>query len=197
MMVSTPRTSQAAGLIQADDAVDAEAVNEPREFRAVQHRAAVEPQRAAEGLLQFPRPADVHERPPDRRDGRLALVDWNGLLDEPPLRRWVRRAVEGHADEIRQVRKPTFLAHIHVEDLRETVDQFFQLIERGCRNIQKGLQVAALVFDAIERRQQVDKCPLEIRGHYPALRMSRWTSPRTGISPRLSTTSTCGAYMRT
>ena len=57
----------------------------------------------------------------------------------------------------------------------------------------KGAQVTGFVVVLAKRRQQAEQIVLEPIRHQPALRRSRLTLPRTGISPWRSSMSCCGA----
>ena len=185
--------AQPLGLVETQHAKHAEAEHQPGQLGVAESGAGIETQSRAEGLLQFPLPTERVEVAFDGRNGALAAIDFDRLPHAAALA--VRRtgAVHFEADESRQQRQEALVAMIHIEDGREVVDGLLELVERSGGKAQKGAQVTGLVVVLVKRRQQAEQIVLEPIRHQPALRRSRLTLPRTGISPWRSSMSCWGA----
>ena len=185
--------AQPLGLVETQYAKHAEAEHQPGQLGAAESGAGIETQSRAEGFLQFPLPTERVEVAFDGRNGALATIDFDRLPHTAALA--VRRtgAVHLKTDEPCQQRQEALVAMIHIEDGREVVDGLLELVERSGGKAQKGAQVTSLVIVLVKRRQQAEQIVLEPIRHQPALRRSRLTLPRTGISPWRSSMSCCGA----
>ena len=185
--------AQPLGLVETQHAKHAEAEHQPGQLGAAESGTGIETQSRAEGLLQFPLPTECVEIAFDGRNGALAAIDFDRLPHAAALA--VRRtgAVHLETDQSRQQRQKAFVAVIDIEDGREIVDSLLELVERSGGKAQKGAQVTGLVVVLVKRRQQAEQIVLEPIRHQPALRRSRLTLPRTGISPWRSSMSCCGA----
>ena len=185
--------AQPLGLVETQHAKHAEAEHQSRQLGAAESGAGIEAQSRTEGLLQFPLPTKRVKVAFDGRDSALAAIDLDRLPHAAALA--VRRtgAVHFEADQSRQQRQKAFVAMIDVEDGREVVDGLLELVERSGGKAQKGAQVTGLVVVLVKRRQQAEQIVLEPIRHQPALRRSRLTLPRTGISPWRSSMSCWGA----
>ena len=186
--------AQPLGLVETQHAKHAEAEHQPGQLGVAESGASIEAQRRAEGLLQFPLPTERVKVALNGREGPLAAIDFDRLPHAAALA--VRRtgAVYFEAHEPRQQRQKAFIAVIDVEDGREVVDGLLEIVERPGRKTKEGTQVSGLVVVLVKRRQQAEQIVLEPIRHQPALRRSRLTLPRTGISPWRSSMSCCGAY---
>ena len=79
------------------------------------------------------------------------------------------------ADDLSEKRQEPLLATPDVEDLGETLGQYFEFVQARGRDLEKGIQIAGLIPFAVERRKEVDKLLFEVGGHQDALRTSRLT----------------------
>ena len=141
-----------------------------------------------EGFFDTALPTDVDERAADRRNGALAPVNLHGFTDKPALGRGIGKRVEAMPHDLAQKRKKPFFTAICIEDLGKPVDQFLEFVEARGRDFEECLQIPRVVTFPVKRRQEFDELFLEVGGHHSALLTSRFTCPRTAISPaRIST----------
>ena len=174
-MMEGQRVPDSLDEVVAVDAVDAQAVDQSRQFGPSDDRTAVQAQRLVESLFDAPFRPDVNERSADGGDGALAPVNLHGLAYETPLGRRVYGGIEAVADDLSEKRQEPLLATPDVEDLGETLGQYFEFVQARGRDLEKGIQIAGLIPFAVERRKQVDEFLFEVGGHQDALRTSRLT----------------------